>query len=191
MNQIIVVSGLPRSGTSLMMRMLKQLGIPLRTDGGDEHADEFNPHGYYEWQPMWQRLLSGDASVIEDCYGHAVKMTARLAEVAPQGPDYRVIWMVRDPKDVLASKERARKNYDQWSVAPSRASWTVEELRALRSRAYARWMEVGAKMVPIRYKHVLAEGYWVAVSVINFLMPVLAARLSSLVEVPLRKETDE
>ncbi|MCD6375283.1 MAG: hypothetical protein J7L94_07120, partial [Caldisericaceae bacterium] len=50
-NTILVVSGLPRSGTSLMMQILRQAGIPLLVDD-QRTADESNPQGYFEYQPV-------------------------------------------------------------------------------------------------------------------------------------------
>ena len=48
---ITVVSGLPRSGTSLMMQMLSAGGLPALTDDLRE-ADESNPRGYFEFEPV-------------------------------------------------------------------------------------------------------------------------------------------
>ena len=46
---IIVVSGLPRSGTSMMMKMLEVGRQPILTDNLRE-ADANNPNGYYEFE---------------------------------------------------------------------------------------------------------------------------------------------
>jgi len=58
---IIVVSGLPRSGTSLMMQMLRAGGVPIAAD--DVRApDEHNPHGYFEFEAVKTSLRTLESS---------------------------------------------------------------------------------------------------------------------------------
>ena len=100
-SRIVVVSGLPRSGTSLMMQMLAAGGIPPLTDRTRE-ADEDNPHGYLEFDAV--RRLARDASWIAAARGRAVKVVCPLVPSLPLGHDYRVVLMVRDMHEVLASQ---------------------------------------------------------------------------------------
>ena len=74
-DKIVIVSGLPRSGTSMMMRMLDAGGLPALTDN-IRTADEDNPRGYYEFEPV--KKTKEDASWLERAPGKVVKMVYRL-----------------------------------------------------------------------------------------------------------------
>jgi hypothetical protein len=111
-DQIVVVSGLPRSGTSLMMKMLEAGGVPLLTDGVRE-ADEDNPEGYYEFEPV--KDLERDASWLPRARGRAVKIISQLLPGLPPGHEYRVVFMVRKVEEVVASQ---RKMLDRLGTAP-------------------------------------------------------------------------
>ncbi|MBI1318095.1 MAG: sulfotransferase family protein [Candidatus Hydrogenedens sp.] len=98
---ITVVSGLPRSGTSLMMQMLAAGGMPVLTDDVRQ-ADESNPRGYFEYDPV--RWLHRDASWIGDSRGKAVKIVSPLLRFLPEGEDYRVVVVRRELEQVLCSQ---------------------------------------------------------------------------------------
>ena len=100
---ITVVSGLPRSGTSLMMQMLAAGGIPPMTDH-QRAPDESNPCGYFEFEPV--KRLRTDRSWIEQAQGHAIKVIHLLLRELPTDGqfDYRVILMHRSMAEVLASQ---------------------------------------------------------------------------------------
>ena len=98
---ITVVSGLPRSGTSLMMQMLEAAGLALATDRQRE-ADADNPKGYYELEAV--KGLRRDAAFLADAVGHAVKVVAPLLPSLPDDYDYCVVFMERDLREVLASQ---------------------------------------------------------------------------------------
>jgi hypothetical protein len=98
---VVIVSGLPRSGTSMMMRMLEVGGMPVLVDNLRQ-ADEDNPNGYYEFEPVKQ--VREDASWLEDARGKAVKMVYRLLYDLPQDGSYRVIFMTRKLAEVIASQ---------------------------------------------------------------------------------------
>lgn len=101
MEEIIVVSGLPRSGTSMMMQMLEAGGMELLTDGVRE-ADRSNPRGYYEYEKV--KWLREDNSWVHDARGKVVKVVAPLLRNLPGEFVYRVIFMLRDSVEVLASQ---------------------------------------------------------------------------------------
>lgn len=102
-SEIIIVSGLPRSGTSLMMQMLSAGGIPLLVDGIRE-ADVDNPHGYYEFEKV--KRTKGDPSWLSDARGKAVKMISQLLYDLPGTETYRIIFMRREMAEVVASQEQ-------------------------------------------------------------------------------------
>ncbi len=100
---ITVVSGLPRSGTSLMMQMLAAGGIPPLTDH-QRAADESNPRGYFEFEAV--KRLRNDHSWLDLARGHAVKIIHLLLRELPtdRGLQYRVLFMRRPLEEVLASQ---------------------------------------------------------------------------------------
>ena len=100
---ITVVSGLPRSGTSMMMQMLHAGGHPCLTDELRE-ADTDNPRGYFEYEKVKQ--LRTDRSWLPEAEGKAVKIIAQLLAFLPSGLDYRIIFMRRELDEVIASQNR-------------------------------------------------------------------------------------
>ncbi|MGH2536335.1 MAG: sulfotransferase [Candidatus Promineifilaceae bacterium] len=101
-DSITVVSGLPRSGTSLMMRMLEAGGIPPLTDR-ERAADGDNPNGYYEFERVKQ-LPKGDVGWLPEAQGKAVKVISALLHHLPAGYPYRIVFMRRAVEEVLASQ---------------------------------------------------------------------------------------
>lgn len=100
---IVVVSGLPRSGTSLMMKMLAAGGLPPLTDN-IRSADEDNPKGYYEFERV--KKLKEDRDWLPDAKGKAVKVISALLMQLPAGYEYRVIFMRRNMSEILASQRQ-------------------------------------------------------------------------------------
>jgi LPS sulfotransferase NodH len=100
---ITIVSGLPRSGTSLMMQMLEAGGMPILTDFQRE-PDIDNPRGYFEWEPA--KLLPKAPQRIDEAEGKAVKVVSQLLFSLPEGRDYKVIFMERPLPEVLASQDK-------------------------------------------------------------------------------------
>jgi hypothetical protein len=98
---LTIVSGLPRSGTSLMMQMLVAGGIPALTDG-IRQPDEDNPRGYYEFEPVKHTRV--DPSWLAAAAGKAVKMVHLLLYDLPAGHSFHVIFMKRRLEEVLASQ---------------------------------------------------------------------------------------
>ena len=102
---IIVVSGLPRSGTSMAMRMLEAGGLPIVTDGL-RRADLANPKGYYEFEPVKGLDKQGDTAWLAEARGKAVKIISFLLTHLPESYDYRVVFMRRDLGEVVASQNQ-------------------------------------------------------------------------------------
>jgi hypothetical protein len=101
---VTVVSGLPRSGTSMMMKILEAGGIPPLTDGL-RTADSDNPKGYYEFERV-KKLKEGDTAWLPDARGKAVKIISALLQFLPSGYDYRVVFMRRSIGEILASQRK-------------------------------------------------------------------------------------
>src|SRR5690606_32353125 len=98
---VVVVTGLPRSGTSMLMQMLVAGGLPAFTDR-EREADASNPRGYFEHERI--KALAHDKGWLPEADGHAAKVVAPLLPHLPQGPHYRVIFLERDLDEVLASQ---------------------------------------------------------------------------------------
>ncbi len=101
---ITIVSGLPRSGTSMMMKMLTAGGMPAYTDN-IRTADEDNPKGYYELERV-KKLPDGDIDWLPEAKGKAVKVISALLEHLPPEYNYRVLFMQRKMEEVLASQKQ-------------------------------------------------------------------------------------
>jgi hypothetical protein len=99
---ITIASGLPRSGTSLMMQMLDAGGMSVLTDGL-RRSDNSNPRGYFELEAVKQTRQ--DASWVRTALGRAVKVIYRLLPDLPDGFSYRVIFMRRNLDEVVASQQ--------------------------------------------------------------------------------------
>lgn len=170
---VTIVTGLPRSGTSMMMRMLEAGGVPPLTDGV-RTADEDNPRGYYELEAV--KKTKSDASWLAGAPGKAVKMVSVLLPdlpAAPEGREHRVILMVRDLAEVIASQAAmlARGGArggglteEQLAAAYQRELQRARDL--LRSRSDFRSLEVA-------YRDVLADPLGSAEAVARFLGPDL------------------
>ena len=102
---IVVVSGLPRSGTSMVMKMLEAAGVPLVVDG-IRSADEDNPKGYYEYEKVKNLARDPDKSWLEDARGKAIKIISHLLKELPPTNNYRILFIRRDHREVLASQSK-------------------------------------------------------------------------------------
>jgi hypothetical protein len=105
---IPIVSGLPRSGTSLMMNMLAAGGLEVLTDHL-RAPDDDNPVGYFELEEV-KKLHKGELSWLERSNGKAVKVISTLLPYLPDGYRYRIIFMRRPMEEVLASQRRMLTN---------------------------------------------------------------------------------
>ena len=100
---ITVVTGLPRTGTSMMMKMLDAGGIPPLTDK-IRKANQDNPKGYYEYERV--KKLPADTEWIPLAKGKAVKVLAELIKHLPDTYSYKVIFMERNMDEMLESQRK-------------------------------------------------------------------------------------
>ncbi len=101
---IIIVSGLPRSGTSMMMKMLEQGGLSIVTDEL-RSADSDNPNGYFELEAVKQ-LAGGNVTWLSEASGQVVKVISALLEFLPPMYSYKIIFMEREMHEILASQRK-------------------------------------------------------------------------------------
>ncbi len=151
---ITIVSGLPRSGTSLMMQMLVAGGMAALTDD-ERKPDPDNPRGYLEWKRIKQ--LPNDPDCIAEAEGKVVKVISRLLLSLPRGHDYRVIFMERPMPEVLASQDemlRRRGTFKQGTDSAAIAAAFEKHL----GEVYA-WLDSKdyVKSLRVPYSHVLTK----------------------------------
>lgn len=163
---ITIVSGLPRSGTSLMMQMLVAGGMTPLTDG-ERAPDTDNPRGYLEWERI--KHLPNDPNCIVEAEGKVVKVISRLLLSLPAGHEYRVIFMQRPMREVLASQDqmlRRRGNYKEGANPAVIAAAFEKHLREVYE-----WLEGKAylKSVRVAYHDVVSGPLQVARFVSEFL----------------------
>jgi hypothetical protein len=163
---ITIVSGLPRSGTSLMMQMLDAGGLPVLSDG-ERKADTDNPKGYLEWERIKQ--LPKDPSLIAEAEGKVVKVISQLILSLPVGHDYRIVFMQRPLPEVLKSQDemlRRRGNSD--SITETSA---IEEAFQRHLIEVNKWLagHPNTQVSRVHYHRVLREPKAVAEEVAAFL----------------------
>ncbi len=149
-NEIIIVSGLPRSGTSLMMQMLDNGGVPVVTDN-IRTPDTDNPRGYYEFEQV--KKIKEDVTWLPGTRGKAFKMVSQLLYELPSSETYRVIFMERDLDEMIRSQEKMLSRLGKPS-APSEAikQHFTRHLERLRA-----WLgeQNNFKLLFVRYKDVV------------------------------------
>ena len=101
--ELVIVSGLPRSGTSMMMQMLEAGGLEIFTDK-KRSADESNPKGYYEHEDV--KSLKRNKSFLKDSKGKVVKVSAQLLPSLPMKYRYQIVFMERNVLEVVASQQK-------------------------------------------------------------------------------------
>lgn len=164
--KIVVVSGLPRSGTSMMMKMLAQGGVPIVMDGQRE-ADEDNPNGYFEIE-LSKKLKDGEINWIYEAQGKAVKVISYLLEYLPANLTYDIVFMDREIHEVLASQKKMLQRRGETS------SITDEEMEA-QFRAHLKAVKYWAARQPnmrihyVNYTEAVNSPSTVAPSIAEFL----------------------
>ena len=164
---IVIVSGLPRSGTSMMMKMLDAAGIPIMTDAV-RTADVDNPKGYFEFERVKDLEKETDRSWVRDARGKALKVISWLLKDLPDDNDYRIVFMRRDIDEVLASQNKmlAHRGEDNTTDDDTMAEAYRNHLASVRimARKKPNWT-----MIEIRYDEAIRDPAGVARKVDEFL----------------------
>jgi len=145
-NRIVIVSGLPRSGTSLMMMMLDAAGIPPMQDH-IRTADDDNPKGYYEYERV--KAMPGDTAWVKDARGKTVKVITALLKHLPKKFHYDVIIMRREMAEILASQ---KKMLERRGEDPEKVS--DQEMADLFGKHFSQVMDWVQQQKNIRYVEV-------------------------------------
>jgi len=177
---ITIVSGLPRSGTSLMMQMLDAGGMDALSDG-ERKADTDNPKGYLEWERIKQ--LPKDPSLIAEAEGKVVKVISQLILSLPDGHDYKIVFMQRPMPEVLKSQEEMLKR--RGTYEPGGNTYAMEQAFQRHLIEVNRWLAAKAstQVLRIHYHRILREPQTVAEEVAAFLaVPLDVAAMTAQVD---------
>ena len=152
---VVIVSGLPRSGTSMMMQILEAGGVPVLSDR-IRQADVDNPKGYYEFEPV--KKTREDDSWIEDARGKVVKMVYVLLYDLSDDYRYRVVFMDRKLEEVIASQNKMLARHGRTDVKKIDDQTTIgmfeKQLAAVRA-----WLEQKSNIdvLYVGYNELLAD----------------------------------
>jgi hypothetical protein len=163
---LVVVSGLPRSGTSMMMRMLSEGGLELTVDSL-RSADEDNPNGYFEIE-LSKKLTTGEKQWLYLSQGRAVKIISYLLEFLPDDLTYNIIFMERDIAEVLASQKKMLvRRSEQTDISDEQMSAQFNE----HVRAVKYWVarKPNMRVLYVKYRDVMNSASTVAASITEFL----------------------
>jgi hypothetical protein len=163
---IIIVSGLPRSGTSLMMQMLSDGGLEILSDGNRE-ADPDNPKGYFEYEPV--KSLRRDNSWMKAAEGKACKVISALLPYLRPGLNYKIILMKRPMAEVLASQHKMRQRLGTGSSAAS--DETLGELFSRQLAQTEQWLQKQQNMavLVVQYRDAVLKPEDTATTVTRFI----------------------
>ena len=163
--EVVVVSGLPRSGTSMMMQMLAAGGVSIFTDG-ERVADENNPKGYYEVDLA--KGLAKNNRWLHDCDGKAVKVVTPLIRHLPQAVDYKVIYMHRPIDEIVRSQARMLERLDK--KGSELADEQMGNIMRNDAHAAVSMLKIhGQEVLFLEYADVLADPAKAAAAIIEFL----------------------
>ncbi len=152
---IVVVSGLPRSGTSMAMKMLEAGGLPLVTDGL-RRADEDNPKGYFEYEPVKDLAQTADKSWLAGARGKGVKIISYLLKELPPDYNYRVVFMRRDLREILASQAKMLERRGETSETDDERMMELFETDLWKA-SYLLKHAPQFRVLPVHYTEVLAQ----------------------------------
>ncbi|HXV37843.1 MAG TPA: sulfotransferase [Myxococcota bacterium] len=165
---IVVVSGLPRSGTSMLMKMLEAGGVPILTDR-ERAADIDNPKGYFEFERIKDLEKERDKSYLREARGKAIKVISFLIKDLPGDNDYKVIFMRRDLDEVIASQNKMIERLGSGDASASEEAMK-EAYRndIVRARLLCR-KRANFELIEVHYKRAVEDPAATARSVNAFL----------------------
>ena len=188
-DEVFVVSGLPRSGTSLLMQMLHAGEMPILTDHARE-ADEDNPRGYFEFEAVKKMLAQGAQEWVHGAKGKAVKVVAPLVCSLPAGCRYRVLLIERDYGEILASQGKmiARRGESVEDSPERRERLRREYGRLMERTKMALRARPDVRLMVLRHEDILREPGEAAARVNGFAGGALdASRMESAVDPSLHR----
>lgn len=164
---VVIVSGLPRSGTSMMMKMLEAGGLSVLTDN-IRTADDDNLQGYYEFERV-KAMKEGDTAWVAEAQGKVVKVISALLEHLPPGFHYKVIFMEREMMEILASQRKMLERRGKPGNPAEDGKFA--ELYGKHLEKTKTWLagQSNISVLYIRYNEMLARSEEYAATVADFL----------------------
>ena len=152
---VIVVTGLPRSGTSMVMRMLQAGGVAVTTDG-ERQADEDNPLGYFEVERVKRLAQEADKSWLSQSRGKAIKVISHLLQSLPHDNYYRVILCERDLGEVLKSQNVMLQRREQPNPIEDAQAREHYERHLAHIRIFMK-IKRNMEFLPVRYDEAIGS----------------------------------
>ncbi|MDX2362593.1 MAG: alkaline phosphatase family protein [Crocinitomicaceae bacterium] len=185
--EIVVVSGLPRSGTSMMMQMLDNGGMPVMTDKLRQ-ADDNNPKGYHEFDKV--KRLHLDQSWVKDASGKAIKIVTPLLNYLPPNYRYKVIMMEREMSEIITSQQKMLGK----SVRPDTLPMPLFTAFRKQQEKIDAWIESQpqVEILKVHYKDIIDDPISQAERINNFLGKELSIEeMASVVDPALYRNKSE
>lgn len=177
---ITVVSGLPRSGTSMVMHMLKAGGMAILTDHV-RSADEDNPRGYFEFEPV--KNLARDSSWIPQARGKAVKIISHLLVHLPADEHYKIIFVHRDIREIMVSQQKMLERRGTRNPAQDDAVLLQKFETHLRNIEDRLGNQKHMECLSVQYSDIIAEPDRAAERIRDFLgLPLDTGKMASSVD---------
>jgi predicted AlkP superfamily phosphohydrolase/phosphomutase/tetratricopeptide (TPR) repeat protein len=165
---VVIVTGLPRSGTSMLMQMLAAGGIDPLTDGL-RAADEDNPRGYFEFEPATR--LREDASWLPSARGRVVKLVLPLVPYLPADERYMLVIVQRNLTEVLASQRKMLERLSREERAARLTEQVLMREYCAQEQRVQSWLEAHPEiaMLPLDYGVVVNDPRRAAGQISEFL----------------------
>ncbi len=180
---IVVVSGLPRSGTSMAMKMLEAGGLGVVTDGL-RAADEDNPKGYYEDERVKDLYREGDKTWLRDSRGKVIKIISFLLKSLPADNNYKVLFMHRNLKEIVASQNKMLARRGEKNDTPDERAVALLDEQVRDARFFLRRPQFD--VMELNYREILDAPGPVAVRMAAFVGgPLDVQKMTQVVDVQL------
>jgi hypothetical protein len=180
---IVVVSGLPRSGTSMAMKMLEAGGVRVVTDGL-RPADEDNPKGYYEDERVKDLHQTQDKTWLRAARGRAIKVISFLLKSLPPDNNYKVVFVHRDPREIVASQNKMLVRRGERNDTPDEKALALLEEQVRDARFF--WRRPHFEVLELHYKETLANPRPQALKIAEFLgEPLDVEKMAAVVDAQL------
>jgi len=165
--EIIVVSGLPRSGTSMLMKMLDAGGVPVFTDEL-RTSDVDNPGGYFEHERIKDLESEQDKSWLRRARGKALKVISHLLKALPDDNYYRVILIRRDLEEIIRSQNIMLEHRSEPNPVADRKAMELYGNHLIETKVYAR-RRPNFDILEVHYRLTLADPLSVSREIDTFL----------------------
>ena len=180
---IVVVSGLPRSGTSMAMKMLEAGGLRVVTDGL-RTADEDNPKGYYEDERVKDLHQAGDKTWLRESRGKVIKIISFLLKSLPADNNYKVLFMHRNLREIVASQNKMLARRGERNDTPDQRAVALLDEQVRDARFFLRRPQF--EVLELNYRETLDSPRPLALKMAGFVgEPLDVEKMTQVVDVQL------